>query len=144
MTVCPECGGADCEARFHELLALEFGDPAYGAVHHLTVATYMLQHSARLSRDGWLFERQLLEEFVEHVAEPAQVRRAHHAEVDNGRRAFKFKSIDGRPLFTGIRWRRTVRDVHPESAEEYREDVRVWARQTLLDSQQVLLETHES
>ena len=34
--------------------SLEYVDPAYGAVHHLTVAAYMLQHSSQLSREGWL------------------------------------------------------------------------------------------
>ncbi len=50
---CPECGAPDsaCEARFHELLALEFEEAGYGAVHHLTVATYMLQHSSKLTRE---------------------------------------------------------------------------------------------
>lgn len=54
MESCPECGGPEmaCEARYHECLALEFGDPSYGAVHHLTMATLMLQHSSKLIRTG--------------------------------------------------------------------------------------------
>jgi hypothetical protein len=31
-----------------------------------------------------------------------------------------------------------------QTAEVYRQDLTAWARQTLLDNQQVLLETHES
>src|SRR6185369_4158225 len=61
---CPECGAAECEARYHDFLVKEFEDPGYGAVHHLTVATYMLQHSSALTKEGWLFERNLLREFL--------------------------------------------------------------------------------
>ncbi len=49
---CPECGaelppGERCEERFNLCLALEYENPAaYGRVHHLTVACYMLQHNA--------------------------------------------------------------------------------------------------
>jgi len=59
---CPECGATDvaCEIRFNEFLILEFTDPGFGEVHHLTVATYMLQHSSKLTRQGWLQMRDLL------------------------------------------------------------------------------------
>ncbi|HET6847144.1 MAG TPA: DUF5946 family protein [Anaerolineales bacterium] len=144
MTICRECGGIDCEARFHECLALEFADPEYGVVHHLTVATYMLQHSARLSLEGWLFERQLLEDFILNGADPAQIRRAHRADVDNARRKFKFRSINGRPLFDNFAWPMTILDVRKEPPRAYREDITAWARKTLLASQDVLLEKHES
>src|SRR5438046_3095322 len=47
---CPECGaqqlpGKECVTCFHALLAFENERPhAFGAVHHLTVAAYYLQH----------------------------------------------------------------------------------------------------
>ncbi len=46
---CPECGapGSACATRFDEYLVLEFTDAGFGAVHHLTVGTYMLQHSSQ-------------------------------------------------------------------------------------------------
>ena len=65
MTVCPECGAKStpeisCQTIFDECLIKEFTEPDFGAVHHLTVAAYMLQHSSKLSREGWLSMRQLL------------------------------------------------------------------------------------
>ena len=77
MTACPECGAAEtrCEAQFHRFLALEYSDAAYGAVHHLTVAAYMLQHSSKLTAEGWLFERDLLKRFLVVGASPSEVRR---------------------------------------------------------------------
>jgi len=48
---CAFCGGlvpggtAGCCKLFEELLALEYSDPTYGAVHLLTVDAYVLQHS---------------------------------------------------------------------------------------------------
>ena len=90
---CPECGAQDnaCEARFHECLALEFSDAAYSAVHHLTVAAYMLQHSSKLTRDGWLHERNLLREFLVENKPPAFIRQQNKVLVDSGKQAFKIK-----------------------------------------------------
>ena len=50
MNPCPECGALDntCEARFHECLAKEFEDSAYGAVHHLTCVLQREQISAQI------------------------------------------------------------------------------------------------
>jgi hypothetical protein len=45
-----------CEERFYELLALEFGDPEYFTVHHLTVPCYYIQHglySAEREREAY-------------------------------------------------------------------------------------------
>jgi hypothetical protein len=60
-------GGDDgCRAAFGEVLAREYSDPAYGAVHLLTVDAHALQHSdwhsrrsnaAHLVRLCWLIER---------------------------------------------------------------------------------------
>lgn len=46
---CQECGALctvenNCVERFQRYMALEMTDAAYGEVHHLTVAAYMLQH----------------------------------------------------------------------------------------------------
>jgi len=56
MTLCPDCGapvadGSSCRAMFDELLAHEYRFPeSFGAVHHLTVAAYLLQHPRGYSR----------------------------------------------------------------------------------------------
>jgi hypothetical protein len=69
---CPMCrakvaGGEDgCQKLFERVLAKEYSDPAYGAVHLLTVDCYALQHSEahrphsnafHLLRLGWILER---------------------------------------------------------------------------------------
>jgi hypothetical protein len=90
---CPECGALDqlCQTRFDEFLVLEFTDAGYGAVHHLTVAAYMLQHSSKLTREGWLHERELLREFLVEKKPPAFIRNQNKDLVDSGKRTFKIK-----------------------------------------------------
>ena len=131
---CPECGAPDsaCEARFHECLALEFQDPGYGAVHHLTVTAYMLQHSSKLTREGWLHQRELLREFLVENKPPAFIRR-QNKDLDSGKRTFKIKSKDGKPVINKNIWIKTILDVRMNEAETYCEDVIAWARSVLED-----------
>ena len=131
MTVkCPECGALDnaCETRFHEFLVKEFEEAGYGAVHHLTVTAYMLQHSSKLTRDGWLYERELLREFLVENKPPAFIRRQNKDLVDSGKRKFKIKSKDGIPIINKTTWTKTILDVRKENAEIYCADVNAWAR----------------
>ena len=141
MPPCPECGAADsaCEARFHECLALEFSDTAYGAVHHLTVAAYMLQHSSRLTREGWLHERNLLREFLVENKPPAFSRRQNRDLVNSGKRAFKIKSTDGKPIIRKTVWTKTILDIRMEDAKDYCEDVTAWAKSVLEDCENIKL-----
>ena len=134
-TLCPECGAPDaaCEIRFNECLALEFSDADYGAVHHLTVAAYMLQHSSKLTRDGWLYERNLLKEFLVENKPPALIRKQNKDLVDSGKRTFKIKSTDGVPVISKTTWKKTIMDIRMEDAEDYCEDVRTWAKFVLED-----------
>jgi hypothetical protein len=138
---CPECGAPDilCQTRFDEFLVLEFTDTGYGAVHHLTVAAYMLQHSSRLTREGWLFERELLREFLVENKPPAFIRKQNKDLVDSGKRKFKIKSRDGLPVIKKTTWTKTILDVRVENAEIYCEDVTTWARSTLEDVQDITL-----
>ncbi len=129
----PECGAADslCQPRFDEFLVLEFTDPDYGAVHHLTVATYMLQHSSKMTREGWLYERELLREFLIENKPPSFIRKQNKDVVDSGKRTFKFKSEDGVPVINKSTWTKTILDVRAENAGAYCEDVNSWARSAL-------------
>jgi hypothetical protein len=138
-TDCPECGAPDaaCEARFNECLALEFSDAAYGAVHHLTVAAYMVQHSGKLTREGWLYERNLLKEFLVENKPPDFIRKQNRDLVDSGKRAFKIKSMDGKPIIDKITWKETILDIRTNNAEDYCEDVRAWAKSVLEDAQAI-------
>ena len=136
---CPECGAADCESRFHEFLALEFTDAGYGAVHHLTVTAYMIQHSSKLTREGWLHERGLLHEFLVENKPPAFIRKQNKDLVDSGKRTFKINSRDGLPVINKSTWTKTILDVRTGNAEVYCADVAVWARSVLDDVQGVIL-----
>ena len=97
---CPECGAPEtlCQMRFDEFLALEFTDAGFGAIHHLTVTAYMIQHSSKLTREGWLHERELLREFLVENKPPAFIRKQNRDLVDSGKRTFKIKSRDGLPV----------------------------------------------
>ena len=134
---CPECGAPDqlCQTRFDEFLVLEFTDAGYGAVHHLTVAAYMLQHSSKLTREGWLHERELLREFLIENKPPETIRKQIKDNIDSGKRTFKFKSKTGVPVITKSAWTKTILDVRAENAETYCADVTAWAMATLEDAE---------
>ena len=134
---CPECGANDslCKERFEECLALEFSDMRYGAVHHLTVSAYILQHSSQLTREGWLHERKLLREFLVENKPPSFIRKQNRDLVDSGKRTFKFKSRDGQRVIQKSAWTKTILDVHTENSETYCSDVTAWARSVLDEAQ---------
>jgi hypothetical protein len=135
MSICPECGAPDnlCQTRFDEFLILEFTDAAYGAVHHLTVATFMVQHSSRMTPEGWMYERDLLREFLVEKKTPATIRKQLKDTVDSGKRTFKFKSKTGLPVINKATWTKTILDVRAANAYVYREDINTWARSVLED-----------
>lgn len=141
---CPECGAPDsaCEAHYHECLVKEFTDAGYGAVHHLTVATYMLQHSSKLIKEGWLYERGLLREFLIEKKPPAFIRKQNRDVVDNSKRTFKIASKDGQPKISRADWTKTVLDVRMENAETYCADVNAWARAALEDAEMVEMQVN--
>ncbi len=136
MNRCPECGALDslCQARFDEFLVLEFTDTGYGAVHNLTVATYMLQHSSKLSKEGWLYERELLREFLVENKSPQFIRKQNKDLVDSGKRKFKITSKDGKRIINKSTWTKTILDVRTKNAEVYCEDIKAWARSVLEDA----------
>ncbi len=138
---CPECGVPDnsCQARFDEFLVLEFTDPGYGIVHNLTVATYMLQHSSKMSKEGWLFERDLLREFIVEGKSPSLIRQQVKDSVDSGKRKFRFKSKDGVPVINKFTWTKTILNVRVENADVYCEDINAWARSALEEAEAIAI-----
>lgn len=136
---CPECGTPDnlCQTRFDEFLVLEFTDPGYGAVHNLTVCTFMVQHSSRMSREGWIYERGLLREFVVEKKSPSLIRQQIKDSVDSGKRTFTFKSKTGVPVINKTTWTKTILDVRAENAEVYCEDIHAWAKAVLEDAEAI-------
>ena len=138
---CPECGAPEtlCQVRFDEFLVLEFTDAGYDAVHHLTVTAYMIQHSSKLTREGWLHERELLREFLVENKPPAFIRKQNRDLVDSGKRTFKIKSRDGLPVINKTTWVKTILDVRTENAEVYCADVSAWAMSVLVEAQGIIL-----
>lgn len=138
---CPECGATDnlCKSRFDEFLALEFSDMSYGEVHNLTVATYMIQHSSKLSPEGWMYERDLLREFIVEKKSPSLIRQQVKDSIDSGKRTFKFKSKDGKPVISKTSWTKTILDVRSENAEVYCADVNAWAQSVLEEAETITL-----
>ena len=136
---CPECGAPNnlCQTRFDEFLILEFTDAGYGAVHHLTVTAYMIQHSSKMTREGWRFERDLLKEFLVENKPPAYIRKQNKDVVDSGKRKFKIKSTTGLPVIDKSMWAKTILDVRATNAEVYSEDINVWARSVLEEAQKI-------
>ena len=139
---CRECGTPEslCQTRFDEFLVLEFTDAGYGAVHHLTVAAYMVQHSSKLTREGWLFERNLLREFLVEKKPPALIRKQNKDVVDSGKRTFKIKSRTGLPVIDKTTWKKTIQDVRAENAEMYRDDITAWATSVLEEAETLKVE----
>lgn len=134
---CPQCGarlaeGETCTDRFNADQLREMEQPAYYAVHHLSVPCYMLQHNA-YSRVGWLMVRDLLFQFVYRGVTPGMARRQLAAQAGKP----KTFSITRGPKLPGVedvRWTRTIADVRCDTAEHYVADVHEWAKSILADS----------
>lgn len=126
---CPECGALDslCRERFYEFLGLEFSDPEYGTVHHLTVMVFMLQHSSRQTCEGWLGMRDLLDEFLVQGKPPELVRMQTKYLVDNGNRNYTNKSTDGQLLIEPSIWNKTALDIRMDDSQIYHLTVTDWA-----------------
>jgi hypothetical protein len=140
---CPECGaenmdGRTCETRYHECLVKEFTEPEYGTVHPLTVAAYMLQHSSKLSLQGWLQTRKLLREFLVENKPPAEIRRQNQDHMDGGRRNWKITAKDGIAKITRTEWTKTILNVSLKNAEAYCADITLWAQAALKDSEEIV------
>jgi hypothetical protein len=136
---CPLCGGEfpageTCRERFDACLAREFENPAtYGAVHHLSVACYMLQHNA-YSRDGWMETRNMLAQFIREGAPPAGIRRRNRSRLDSGHRTWSVTQGAKLSEFDTIVWTRTIADVRLDDPEVYGADVKLWAASLLTDT----------
>lgn len=112
---------------------MEGDDPAYYAVHHLSVPAYYLQHNM-YSREGWLAMHKLLGEFVYDGLTPQGARQKYTHEVDSGRRTFSIVRGERLPGVEQIVWGFTIAGVRLDTAEHYCEDVRRWARQVCEDA----------
>lgn len=136
---CPLCGGKmgsleQCRERFDACLAYEYEQPSsYGAVHHLTVICYMLQHNA-YTVGAWWEARSMLVRCMREDRTPQQTRRQDQARSGNRRRG---SITRGARLerFDDIHWTSTIADVRTGAPEPYCDDVRRWAASLIEDTE---------
>jgi hypothetical protein len=90
-----------------------------------------------MTREGWLYERDLLRRFLVEKKSPAFIRKQIKDTVDSGKRTFRFRSRDGVPVIDKTTWRKTILDVRAENAEVYCEDINAWARAVLEEAEAI-------
>lgn len=144
-TKCAKCGaeladGEDCRARFDLGQAKEMENPAiFGAVHNLSVLSYMLQHN-EYSRDGWLHGRKLLSQFVNEGITPSQARKQNRDKVNSNNRKWNITKGAKLTQVDNLRWTHTIADVRLDTAENYCADVKLWAASILADTESLMRE----
>lgn len=132
---CPECGaqvphGANCQANFHALLALEWeipGGPGERA-HFLAVATYGIQHPASMGYTIQTVEglRDAVSDVLDGSASVADIRiRTRAAASDAGR--VTRRSGDAVPSWGIDRWDADVTVAVGGGIVGYQERVERWA-----------------
>ena len=138
---CPLCGakyvaGGQCSERFEKCLAKDYEDPAYGAVHHLIVLCYMMQH-AGYSKAGWFEARDLLRKFVVENASPVEVRQRNAKRFANEQRDWYVRDENDWGQLAEIEWELTIADVSLNTAVEYCASAMRWAKSVLEQSERL-------
>lgn len=131
---CPECGagwpdGRTCRDYFHDFLFWEHENLALGAVHHLMVLCYHLQHPSLYSREGLHGGIELLDRFVRHGQSPQQVRRTIRKRANSGSRTRPITARTGNEgsYAREVCWDMTTVDILVGGKDCYRENVVAWA-----------------
>ena len=140
---CPLCGadissGEQCRDRFDQCLAWEFENPAaFGKVHFLTVACYMLQHNA-YSQKAWLETREMVAQFVRQGISPANLSRRNRQRLDGSRRDWSITRGAKLVGFDAIIWSRTIADIRVNDPDIYCADIERWAKSIVEDTEIVV------
>jgi hypothetical protein len=109
-------GAGTCQDHFNTSLLKEVEDPAYYAVHHLSVPCYTLQHNA-YSRRGRIEVRKLLSRFVYDGWTPMMARRENRIQAESGRRTWSYTRGAELAGVEKVNWSFTLADVRLETAE---------------------------
>lgn len=135
---CPECGvpwtdGVTCTDDFHQMLFWENQRTELGAVHHLMVLSFNMQHPSVYSPEMLGSARQMLADFLEGKVTTQEFRLRNKQRLSSTTRPWK---ITGTPESHGrydppIRWTLTARDVVFGGIDHYIENVNRWARSIL-------------
>ncbi|MDQ0062983.1 DUF5946 family protein [Paenibacillus harenae] len=131
---CTKCGavthlGETCESIFGEFMALEFTDPAYGRVHFLTVACYMVQHEG-YSDELYVWVQTALRKYLEEGHTTEMIRR--DAAHGPGRIKGISRPADAKSL-PKVAWSMTIVDIAAQmlDAESYCKLIERWGHTTL-------------
>ncbi len=133
---CPECGappfaGLACRTMFETLMAYEYEDPACGAVHHITVLCYNLQHLRRFTGEALEWSRAALKTAIERGTSPAYLRRQARDRYEGSQRVLRAEPAP--PPDHPRRWTKTVADVYRPDRLGHADRVYAWARAILAD-----------
>jgi hypothetical protein len=129
---CPECGATGCRDRFEEMLALEFEDPAiFGAVHHITVICFNIQHPATFTEESLAWMRSSLRAIIVDGLSPAELRKLARKTTKGGVQIKRHTKPPEEPSRT--HWSMTAADIRTGDPEVYREDIVAWAKSILKD-----------
>lgn len=136
-SICSLCGASwdgdlTCQYAFDEFLALEFSNSAYGKVHMLTVASFMIQHQ-RYSDPALVWMHQNLSDVLENGVSPAELRSRMTSAVDQKKRDWKVERQPNERKLPLTVWSITIADVYPHMNDPvgYCDWVERWARATL-------------
>ena len=140
---CAQCGavlpeGSTCQTIFDELLSLEYTNPAYGQVHFLTVACFMIQHG-RYSDEGLVWIQSTLRAYLEQQLTSRQLRQLAAKGMDGAARRWKVARQPDAPPLPKVAWSMTIADVaqYRRDPEYYCEHVKQWAQATLQQMESV-------
>ncbi len=133
---CTQCGagisGDDtCRTRFDTLLAIELEfPPAFGAVHHLTVACYSLQHPEGYVGAALAMWRQMLAQSLDGLATPKDLLQEARRRFEGPARVRETGAVP--PPWWPATWPLTTADALPAvgehaSAQGHIDRVRRWA-----------------
>ena len=133
--ICPECGATlgtvpNCEAFFHEALAMEWVDPPRTATaHHLLVATYMLQHPSRFTPEGQRALADLLIAVIDRNSSAQELRVLNRDLFDQENRDWRVVQETPAPPVLR-RWQMTIASVLSGGPDELPKRIWRWARST--------------
>lgn len=140
---CAECGamlpaGSTCQSIFDECLALEYTNLAFGKVHMLTVACFMIQHG-RYSDEALRWIETQLQDHLEHGVAARHIRQKAAQQTHQANRAWKVLRPAGAAPLPRVAWTITIADSvpHLRDAEQYCQQIERWARATLQEMNQL-------
>jgi hypothetical protein len=140
--LCPKCkavfqNNETCQERYDRIQQRELENPDYFLVHHISVPCYLLQHN-QYSREGWLEVRKLLYKFIYENWTP-DLARQHAQNKSNNRnrtysltRSLKLLEVDK------LNWSFIITNIREESAADYCQDIRKWAKHILADTETLI------